>query len=213
VSHPLGAWVIRPLRPTPRAGYRHPMHPIVGAVTLPWRVGVAFTQTTLQLGRLVAADGPLLRTGGYADQLGRLVERLIADDGALERLLAPGGALDQLVAREGALDRLLAPGGALDRLTTPGGVLDRVLEPGGLADRMLTEDGFVEKLVSEGGTLEQLVGLGATLEAIRPQLTELAALIPTLADSADALGRTVGPLGELAGRIPLSRRKSIGPGA
>ncbi|KQQ41494.1 MULTISPECIES: hypothetical protein [unclassified Nocardioides] len=255
-----------------------------GAAMLPVRVGVAATQTTLQLGRLAAPDGPVRRPGGYADlvlrvigehgyaqqlvelltdedgpmrlartvnelmepgrpvarllerdglldrlladegPLARLtaadgglerllgpegpVERLLAPDGALERLLAEGGALDQLIAHEGVLDRLLQTGGALDRLTAADGVLDQVLRPGGLADRMLTEDGFVEKLIADGGTLDQLVALGATLEGIQPRLVELARIVPALAESADALGRAVGPLGDLAGRLP-GRRKPM----
>ena len=109
------------------------------------------------------------------------------------------------------LDRLLAAGGALDRITAPGGVLDRILEPGGLADRMLTDDGFVEKLIAQGGTLDQLIELGETLESIRPRLVQLAELIPELSASVDALGRSVTPLGELANRLPLSRRRRSGP--
>jgi hypothetical protein len=199
---------------------------LVDAATLPLRLGVAFTRTTLQLGRLTAADGPMLRPGGYGERLdvlreltspdrplgrllaeGGLLDRLVAEDGALERLLGVDGALDQLVAEGGALDRLLAAGGALDRITAPGGVLDRILQPGGLADRMLTDDGFVEKLIAEGGTLDQLVALGDTLESIRPRLVQLAELIPELAASVDALDRSVTPLGELANRLPLSRRR------
>ncbi len=168
---------------------------------------------------LTAEDGPMRLAATIADltapdrPLGRMLmrdgvlDRLLAEDGPLERLLAEGGALDRLVAQEGALDRLLAAGGALDRLTEPGGVLDQLLVPGGLADRMLSEDGFVEKLVADGGTLDQLLELGATLEAISPRLRQLAELIPSLSDSADALGRSVAPLGDLAGRIPLTRRR------
>ena len=116
------------------------------------------------------------------------------------------------MAQEGVLDRLLAAGGALDRITAPGGVLDKVLAPGGLADRMLTDDGFVEKLVAEGGTLDQLIELGDTLESIRPRLVELAELIPDLRTSVDSLGRSVEPLGELATRFPLSRRRALSGG-
>ncbi len=125
---------------------------LVGAATLPARLAVAFTRTTLERDRLSSPDG----------------------------------------------------------LTAPGGVLDKVLAPDGLADRMLTEDGFVEKLIAEGGTLEQLVELGDTLENIRPRPVQLAELIPALSAAVDALGHSVTPLGELAGRIPLSRRRQIG---
>ena len=80
-----------------------------------------------------------------------------------------------------------------------------VLAPGGILDRVLTEDGFVDKLVAEGGTLDQVVALGSTLESIAPQLEQLAALVPALQESADTLNRAFGPLGTLAGRIPLRR--------
>ena len=231
---------------------------LIAGATLPVRLGVAFTRTTLELGRLSSPDGPILRPGGYGERfavlreltspdrplgkalapggavdrllavdgpLARLtvaggaverllaedgpIERLLANDGALQRLLAEGGALDQLVAEEGVLERLLAAGGALDRITAPGGVLDKVLEPGGLADRMLNDDGFVEKLIAEGGTLDQLIELGDTLESIRPRLVALAELIPDLRTSVDALGRSVEPLGELATRFPLNRRRVL----
>ena len=65
----------------------------------------------------------------------------------------------------------------------------------------------LEKLVADGGTLDQLVALGTTLESLQPRLGDLAALVPDLSRSAEALGRAVGPLGELAGRIPLNRRR------
>lgn len=165
------------------------------------------------LDRLLSEDGPLVRLTAADGNLERLlaedgpVDRLLRPDGALERLLAEGGALDRLIEEEGLLDRLLRTGGTLDRLTETDGVLDQLLRPGGLADRMLTDDGFVEKLLSDGGTLDQLVSLGATLEDIKPRLTELAALVPALSEAAETLHRSVGPLGDLAGRIPLARRR------
>ena len=143
----------------------------------------------------------------------RMVERLLAADGPLDRLLGEGGALDRVVAEEGVLERLLQPGGPVDRLTQPGGLLELVLRPDGLADRMLTDDGFVERLLADGGTLDQLVALGDTLESIQPRLAELAEIVPTLSTSADALHRAVGPLGELAGRLPLSRRRPLPAGS
>ena len=75
-------------------------------------------------------------------------------------------------------------------------------------DRMLEDDGFVERLLADGGTLDQLVALGETLEAIQPRLAELAQVVPTLSSSADALHRAVGPIGDLAGRLPLNRRRT-----
>lgn len=166
-------------------------------------------------GELTASDRPLgrmLARGGVLDRLladDGPVARLIAAGGALDRLLAEGGPLDKLVTHEGVLDRLLAEGGPVDRLTTPGGLLEHVLAEGGLAERLLTDDGFVEKMLSEGGTLDQLVALGATLEEIQPRLEQLASLIPELSEAADTLGRAVGPLGDLAGRLPLARRRAL----
>ncbi len=109
---------------------------VVDVATLPVRLGLAFTRTTLQLGRLTAPDGPVLRPGGYADRLAAL-----------------------------------------------------------------------ERLFEEGGTLDQLVELGETLEDIRPRLVELADLIPDLQGAVEVLGRSVTPLAELAGRLPLRRRQ------
>lgn len=86
-------------------------------------------------------------------------------------------------------------------------MLERLLADGALVDRMLTEDGFVERLVSEGGTLEQLIALGTTVEEIQPRLLELTGLIPSLETTAPELHRAVGPLGELAARLPLPGRK------
>jgi hypothetical protein len=249
----------------------------VTAALLPWRLTVAATQTTLQLGTLVSPDGPIRRSGGYADlvlrvigergyaeqlvelltdedgpmrlatvvneltapdrPLGRMLsrdgvldrllapdgpltrllardgvlDRLLAEDGPLDRLLGEGGALDRVVAEEGVLEQLLKSGGPVDRLTQPGGLLELVLRPGGLADRMLQDDGFVERLLADGGTLDQLVALGDTLEAIQPRLAELTQIVPTLSSSADALHKAVGPLGDLAGRLPLNRRRASLP--
>lgn len=211
-------------------------HPLLRAsLALPVQLAVAATRATLQLGALAAPDGPIRRPGGYADLVQRVigdggyaqqlvdlltdedgpmrlaatVNELTAPDRPLGRLLIREGGLDQLLAPGGPVDRLIAAEGALDRITAPGGVLEQLLKPGGLAERMLSDDGFVDKLVAEGGTLDQLVALGTTLETIGPRLTELAEIIPSLSQSADSLGRAVGPLGELAGRIPLTRRKQV----
>jgi hypothetical protein len=236
---------------------------LLDLVTLPARLTVAATSTTLALGRLVAPDGPVRRPDGYADRVmlligeggaveridralsdprgpmhlvntvaavldprrplgralapGGTVDRLLAADGPLHRVLSPGGAvdrlleeggaLDRLVADDGPLERLLSSEGALDRITRRGGVLDRLLEEGGLLDRLLSEDGFVEKLTADGGTLDQLVALGVTLDGMQPRIAELSALIPDLHESVDALNRAVGPLSELANRIPGGRRR------
>jgi hypothetical protein len=145
------------------------------------------------VGRVLDADRPL----GRALAPGGALDRLFADDGPLTRLVDAGGALDKLVADDGPLERLLATEGALDRVTRPGGVLDRLLE----------EDGFLDKLMADGGTLDQLIELGATLERIQPRLAELSAVIPQLHRSVTTLSHAVGPLGELANRLPRGLRR------
>ncbi len=145
---------------------------------------------------LLADDGPL--------------NRLLAEDGALEHLLAPDGPLERISQRDGILERLLERDGAIDRLTASGGVLERLLASDGLLEQVLLRDGFLDKLVAEGGTLDQLVALGETLEQIQPRLVELARSIPSLESAADGLGRAVGPLGDLAGRLPLRGRRANG---
>lgn len=157
------------------------------------------------LGRAIAPNGPVDR---LLDPEGPLF-RLLEEGGTVDRLVDVDGPLDRLVAPGGPLERLLAVDGALDRITQQGGVLDRLLAEDGLLDRLLTEEGFVEKLVAEGGTLDQLVALGATLESIQPRLGELADLVPELHASVDALNRAVGPLGELANRLPGRKRTAV----
>lgn len=207
---------------------------LLDLVTLPVRLTVAAAETTLALGELVAAEGPIRRRNGYADRLmlvigeGGLAERLeqvltdrrgpmhlvktvtavLDPNRPLGRALAPGGTVDRLLASDGPMYRVLAEDGAVDRLLEEGGVLDRLLEEDGLLDRLLSEDGFVEKLVAEGGTLDQLVELGTTLERIQPRIAELSALIPDLHESVATLNRAVEPLSELANRIPGGRRRS-----
>lgn len=176
---------------------------LLDLVTLPARLAVAGVETTLTLGRLVAADGPVRRPDGYADR----VMLIIGEGGLVERLTAtvtdPDGPMRVVHALAAALD----PGRPLGRALAPGGTLDRVLREDGLLDRLLTEDGFVEKLVADGGTLDQLVALGDTLERIQPRLGELAALIPELHSSVTVLNEAVEPLGQLANRIPGGRRR------
>lgn len=98
---------------------------------------------------------------------------------------------------------------ALAELVAPEGP---VLRPGGIAERLgaaFAEDGTLERLLAEGGTLDQLVALGETLEAIAPRLTELGEVVPELHSSIDALHEAVGPIGELAGRLPGARRRAL----
>ncbi|MGZ4428316.1 MAG: hypothetical protein ACXVEV_09745 [Nocardioidaceae bacterium] len=154
----------------------------------------AATSEERPLGRAIAPDGTR--------------DRLLAEDGALYRLLQKDGAMDRVLAENGPVDRLLREEGALDRLTRPGGVLDRLLVEDGLLERLVTRDGFLEKLTADGGTLDQLVALGDTLERIQPRLAELAGLVPELHASVDALNRAVGPLSDVANRLPLGRRRT-----
>ena len=158
------------------------------------------------LDRVLAEDGVVNRftsNGGPVDRLlseDGALERLLSAQGPLDRLLSEGGALDritqqeglleQLLSRGGPLDRLLATGGAFDRITEQGGVLELLLREQGLADRLLAENGFVEKLTAEGGTLDQLLRLGDVLNHLQ--------------ESVLILNRAVGPLGELANRVPSS---------
>jgi hypothetical protein len=204
--------LVSPQGPIRRSnGYADRVMLLIGEGGLIERLSTALAEPTGPMHLLdtvnavLAADRPL----GRALAPGGTVDRLVAADGPLQRLLSRGGALDQLVAEDGPLERLLATEGALDRITRQGGVLDRLLQEDGLLDRLLTEDGFVEKLVAEGGTLDQLVGLGATLERIQPRLMELTASIPELHESVDTLNRAVGPLGDLANRIPGGRRRPV----
>ena len=111
------------------------------AALLPWRLAVAATQTTLQLGTLVAPEGPIRRPGGYADLVLRvigehgyaeqLVDLLTDEDGPMRlaavvnELTAPDRPLGRMLARDGVLDRLLADDGPLTRLVVRDGVLDR----------------------------------------------------------------------------------------
>jgi hypothetical protein len=138
------------------------------------------------LDRLLAEDGALERLLS-ADGL---LDRLLAEGGALDRITQQEGVLEQLFSRGGPLDRLLSEGGALDRITQEGGVLELLLREQGLADRLLAEDGFVEKLTAEGGTLDQLLKLGDILNDLQ--------------ESVLVLNRAVGPLGDLANRVPSS---------
>lgn len=76
---------------------------IVGLATLPLRVTIAATRTTLALGQLASSDGPILRQGGYAARVGHL----IGEDGLLEQLLEDEGILAQRLP--GGRRRVLAP--------------------------------------------------------------------------------------------------------
>ena len=177
---------------------------LLDLVTLPVRLTVAAVDTTLALGELVAEDGPVRRRDGYADRL----MLMIGKDGLVERLARaladPHGPMHLVNTVTALLDERRPVGRAL----APGGTLDRLLRDDGLLDRLLSEEGFVDKLVADGGTLDQLVALGGTLEHIQPRIAELIALIPELHRSVDTLSESVGPLSDLANRIPGGRRRT-----
>ena len=183
-------------------------------VTLPFRLTSAAVETTLALGRLVDEEGPIRRRDGYADRAmliigpGGLVDRLTRVLTDPRRPMSVVNTVTALLDQDRPVGRALARDGALDQVTRPGGVLDRLLAEDGLLERLLAEDGFVERLAAEGGTLDQLVALGATLERIQPRLAELIVLIPELHESVNTLNTSVGPLGELANRLPGGRRRN-----
>ena len=75
---------------------------VVAAATYPARMALAVSRLLLQLGHLSSPEGPILRRGGYAERL----ERVLENDGHLENLLGPGGTLDQLVALGATLEEI-----------------------------------------------------------------------------------------------------------
>jgi hypothetical protein len=184
------------------------LDPVVRLATLPARLAVAATRTTLALGELVDPQGPVRRHNGYADRLmlvigeGGLLERLAASlsdpggpirlvnvvsevldpDRPLGRALAAGGTIDRLLAEGGALDQLAADGGPLDRLLEAGGALDRVTRPGGVLDRLLVEEGLLDRLLTEDGFVEKLVAEGGTLEQLVALGATLERIQPRLAE-------------------------------
>jgi hypothetical protein len=168
--------------------------------------------------RLTAPGGPLerlLEPGGALDRLtvpdGPL-DRILADDGALDRLLSEGGLLDRITAQDGPLERLLAQDGAVERLTEPGGLVDTALRPGGVVERvladggtldvLLSEHGALERLLAEGGPLDQIVSLSETLASLTPGIVRMNASVDTLQETVELLRGAVGPLGDLAGKLP-----------
>ncbi|WP_127782878.1 ABC transporter [Rhodococcus sp. X156] len=164
---------------------------LLGLVTLPVRVTVAATQVTLGLGQLAAAEGPLRRKGGYADQVtavfgaGGVAEQLarvlqdpqgplsaltklaeaLEEDRPLGKAIAPGGPLERII-EEGVLERFASRGGPMDRLLAEGGALERVLAPGGPLDRLLVEGGALDRITQTGGALELLLSPGGPLDRL-----------------------------------------------
>lgn len=180
------------------------------------------------LDRLLAAGGPvdrltepggllerLLEPGGALDRItapGGPLDRVLADDGALDRLLSEGGLLDRITAPDGPLERLLAQDGAVERITAPGGIVDTAIRPGGVVERalaeggvldmLLSERGALERLLAEGGPLDQIVLLSETLAGLTPDISRMTTSIDMLQETAELLRGAVGPLGDLAGRLP-----------
>ena len=172
-----------------RGGYRHAMpfaQSAVAVATLPLRMGVAFTRTTLELGRLSSPDGPILRPGGYGERFAVLRELTSPDrpwagagQGRRGRPAARGrraaGPADAgrrrdraarwprtapssgILADDGALQRLLAEGGALEQLVAEDGVLDRLLAAGGALDRVTAPGGVLDKVLDPGGLADRML--------------------------------------------------------
>ncbi|MDG3009176.1 hypothetical protein G4X40_03320 [Rhodococcus sp. D2-41] len=160
-------------------------------ITLPLRAGIAYTQASIGVARLVAPGGPIRVVYRLAD--------LTDEDRPLGQALAPGGTLD----------RLLAEGDVLVQLTAVLGPLDRALKPGGPLERLLAEDGLLDQLVAEGGVLDRLVDVSGALAQLTPSLDLLDEPIRQLDHATGALTAAVAPLTvaaeslrDLASRVP-----------
>ncbi len=84
----------------------------------------------------------------------------------------------------------------------PGGVVERALAQGGVLDVLLSEQGALERLLAEGGPLDQIVSLSETLAHLTPGISQMNASIDMLQETVELLRGAVGPLGDLAGRLP-----------
>ena len=193
--------------------------PVVHWMTLPARLTVAAAETTLALGQLVAAEGPVRRPSGYADRVmlligeGGHIERLAATladpqgpmrlvkvivdaldpERPLGRAIAPGGPMDRLLDPDGPLFRLLEEGGTVDRLVAADGPLDRLVTPGGALDRLLAVDGALDRVTQQGGVLDRLLVEEGLLDRLLTEdgfLEKLVAEGGTL-DQLIALGATL----------------------
>ncbi|RYY43017.1 MAG: ABC transporter [Actinomycetales bacterium] len=168
---------------------------LVGLATLPLRVTISATRTTLALGQLAAPDGPILREGGYgtriavligedglleqlakllADErgiiaLGNLVADITAEDRPVGKALQRDGLVDRMASEEGPFVRLLEADGPLDRALAEDGPLYRFLAPGGSLDRLLAPDGPLERLTAPGGPIERMLVPGGPLDRILEQ--------------------------------------------
>ncbi len=157
---------------------------------LPLRVTVAATQTTLALGYFVSPQGPLLREGGYAAQISRLLledglldrineilddengpvslayllTELVAEDRPIGKALARDGLVDRMASEEGPLIRLLEADGPLDRALAEEGALYRFLAPGGPLDRILAPGGPLERIIENDGALDRFLAPGGPID-------------------------------------------------
>ena len=168
---------------------------LVGLATLPLRVTISATRTTLALGQLASPDGPILREGGYgsriavligedglleqlarllADErgviaLGNLVAEITAEDRPIGKALARDGLVDRMASEDGPFVRLLEAGGPLDRALAEDGALYRFLAPDGALDRLLAHDGPLERLTAPDGPIERVLAPGGPLERLLEQ--------------------------------------------
>ncbi len=175
---------------------------LIGLATLPVRVTLAATRTTLVLGHLASPDGPILREGGYgsrvaaligedglleqlarllADErgviaLGTLLADITAEDRPIGKALQRDGLIDRMASEDGPFVRLVEAGGPLDRALAEDGPLYRFLAPGGALDRLLAPDGPLDRLLEEEGAIENLLRPGGLLD----QLLEDEGILETL---------------------------------
>ncbi len=81
--------------------------------------------------------------------------------------------------------------------------MDRALAENGILETLLSEGGAFERLIAEGGPLDQIVALSETLTALAPNLERMSASIDLLQETVGGiLSAAVGPLGDLAGKLP-----------
>lgn len=69
--------------------------------------------------------------------------------------------------------------------------------------------------MAPGGPLDQIVGLSETLSSLAPNVERMSSSIDLLQDTVGLLSAAVGPLGDLAGRLPgrwLRRCERLGVG-
>ena len=100
------------------------------------------------------------------------------------------------------MERLTSPGGIVDVATRPGGVVERALAEGGALEVLLAEQGALDRLLARGGPLDQIVSLSATLAELTPGIIKMNASVDMLQETVELLRGAVGPLGDLAGRLP-----------